>query len=61
MEELKKYQLNIHVKKAEFDKLEKMLVEERESNRSWFMRRLINNEWARRHPETEKAEETCTR
>lgn len=31
------------------------------NNRSAFVRDLIDQEWARRHPEAEKAEETCTR
>lgn len=50
MKELRNYQINVNIRKTEFDKLAKMLAEENEPSRSWFVRRLINAEYERRYP-----------
>ena len=54
MECKENYQVNINLNQVEFDQLAIMLLSEKELNRSAFIRRLIQQEWARRHPETEK-------
>lgn len=59
MECKENYQVNINLNQVEFDQLAIMLLSEKELNRSAFIRRLIQQEWARRHPaeKKEKSEE----
>lgn len=64
MECKENYQVNINLNQVEFDQLAIMLLSEKELNRSAFIRRLIRQEWARRHPEAMRiirGGETCTR
>lgn len=49
MESKDNYQVNININQVEFDQLATMLLSEKELNRSAFIRRLIRQEWARRH------------
>lgn len=59
MESKDNYQVNININQVEFDQLATMLLSEKELNRSAFIRRLIRQEWARRHGESgEESEET---
>lgn len=49
MESKDNYQVNININQVEFDQLATMLLSEKELNRSAFIRRLIRQEWERRH------------
>ena len=55
MECKENYQVNINLNQVEFDQLAIMLLSEKELNRSAFIRRLIRQEWERRHPEAVEA------
>lgn len=55
MECKENYQVNINLNQVEFDQLAIMLLSEKELNRSAFIRRLIQQEYSRRHPETGEA------
>lgn len=55
--------VNVNLEKTDFKKLETLMEEDgfTSNSRSAFMRRLIRQEWARRHPElveVEKAEKS---
>lgn len=54
MESKDNYQVNININQVEFDQLATMLLSEKELNRSAFIRRLIRQEWERRHGEAGK-------
>lgn len=47
----KKDRMNLNVLVGDLDKVKKMMIEDQELNRSAFMRRLITEEYKRRHPE----------
>lgn len=50
--------VNVNLEKTDFKKLETLMEEDgfTSNSRSAFMRRLIRQEWARRHPELVEAE-----
>lgn len=46
-------QINTHFEKDDYEKVVSMMIEDRDFNKAEFVRKLIRQEWARRHPEAE--------
>lgn len=47
--------MNVNTSIADIKKITDMMIEDRELNRSAFMRRMIRQEYSRRHPEAVEA------
>lgn len=57
----RKITIGAKITREEVNCVKRMMAADMEFSQANFIRRLIRQEWERRHPEAEKAEETCTR